>query len=389
MASSALDLLFGKIVFTLENEASLLSGVRDEIKEMERELDSMRSFLVDAERAAGHYSQAEENWVANVRDIACGIEDVLDEFICHMSKQQQQWRRNKFTSFFLRGIHFPKNLILKHKTAATLQKINKELINMQNRNQRYGLNQLKGKDEEMDPNLLKNESESCLFLKDDDLVGIEKTQYDLLNWLTDGELQRTVISVVGMGGSGKTALVANTFNEGRIKQHFECCAWITVSQQYALEELLRSMIKELAYEKSLENLNAMSFRGLGERIQNYLQTRRYLIVLDDVWSIGIWHQISRVLPDGRNGSRVIITTRMADVASFQFGIKSHILELKPLRDDAAWKLFCMKAFPSNGRQCPSHLDSLARNLAEKCEGLPLAIVALGGLLSCKTSNIDE
>ncbi|XVF42764.1 hypothetical protein PTKIN_Ptkin01aG0390600 [Pterospermum kingtungense] len=75
MALSTLDLLFGKIVFTLENEASLLSGVRDEIKEIERELNSMRSFLEGAERSAGHYSQAKENWVANVRDIACEIED--------------------------------------------------------------------------------------------------------------------------------------------------------------------------------------------------------------------------------------------------------------------------------------------------------------------------
>ncbi|XVF42768.1 hypothetical protein PTKIN_Ptkin01aG0391000 [Pterospermum kingtungense] len=68
MASSTLDLLFGKIVFILENEASLLSGVRDEIKEIERELNSMRSFLEDTEKAGGHYSQAKENWVANVRD---------------------------------------------------------------------------------------------------------------------------------------------------------------------------------------------------------------------------------------------------------------------------------------------------------------------------------
>ncbi|XVF42772.1 hypothetical protein PTKIN_Ptkin01aG0391500 [Pterospermum kingtungense] len=125
MALTTVDLLSGKILSILENEASLLSGVRDEIKEIGRELNSMRSFLVDAESAAGHYSQAKENWVANVRDIACEIEDILDEFICHMSKQQQ-WRRNKFTSFFLKSIHFLQNLFLKHKTAAKLQKINKE-----------------------------------------------------------------------------------------------------------------------------------------------------------------------------------------------------------------------------------------------------------------------
>ncbi|XVF42767.1 hypothetical protein PTKIN_Ptkin01aG0390900 [Pterospermum kingtungense] len=47
MASSAVDLLLGKIVSILENEASLLSGVRDEIIEIKLELNSMRSFLED------------------------------------------------------------------------------------------------------------------------------------------------------------------------------------------------------------------------------------------------------------------------------------------------------------------------------------------------------
>ncbi|XWS57973.1 hypothetical protein CRYUN_Cryun09bG0219400 [Craigia yunnanensis] len=398
MSLSTVDLLLGKIISILENEASLLSGVRDEINEINLELNSMRSFLEDSYRTAGQHSQAMNDWVANVRDIACEIEDVLHEFMYHMSKQQQ-WRGNKYTSFFLKGIHFPHNLFLRHKTADKLQKINKKLINMQNRNKRYGVNQLEGKDDEKmkgmphnyDPNWLKTKSESSLFLKDDDLVGIETTQSKLLSWLADGELQRIVISVVGMGGSGKTTLVANTFNKEKINQHFECYAWITVSQQYAVEELLRSMIKEIVKEtneKNLVNMKSMSYRDLGEMLKNYLQTRRYLIVLDDVWSIELWKLISRVLPNGRNGSRLMITTRMRDVASFQFGTISHILELKPLRDDDAWTLFCMKAFPSNLGQCPPHLDSLARNLAEKCEGLPLAIVALGGLLSCKTS-IDE
>ncbi|XVF42769.1 hypothetical protein PTKIN_Ptkin01aG0391200 [Pterospermum kingtungense] len=315
MSLSSVDLLLGKIISILENEASLLSGVRDEITEIKRELKSMKSFLEDADKAAGHCSRAKENWVADVRDIASEIEDVLDNFIYHMSKQLQ-WRGNRFKSFFLKGIHFPQNLSLKHKTADKLQKINKELKNMHDRNQRYRVDhQLEGKDEKMegtlgnyDPNWLKNESESSLFLKDDDLVGIEKTQYDLLNWLTDGELQRTVISVVGMGGSGKTTLVANTFNKERIKQHLDCCVWITVSHQYAFPELIRSMIKQFTKAENLENLNAMSYRDLGATIFNYLQKMRYLIVLDDVWSIEIWEQLSRVLPNGGNGSRVVITT---------------------------------------------------------------------------------
>ena len=123
MDLSTVDLFLSKIVSILENEASLLSGVRDEINEIKLELNSMRSFLEDSDRTAGQHSQAKNNWVANVRDIACEIEDVLHKFMYHMSKQQQ-WRGNKYTCFFLKGIHFPHNLFLRQKTADKLQKIN-------------------------------------------------------------------------------------------------------------------------------------------------------------------------------------------------------------------------------------------------------------------------
>ncbi|XP_017976946.1 PREDICTED: disease resistance protein RPM1 [Theobroma cacao] len=393
MALSATDLLLGRILSIMENEASLLSGVHDEINELKLELTSMRSFLEDADRTRVVQSKAENDWVVGVREIAHQVEDIIDKYMYDMNRQQQ-WRWGyTFTSFFLKGIQVPQNLWMKDRFAKKLQDINKEIKSIPERSQRYGVYQLEVKDKNLqgmlgncDLNWLKNESESSLFLKDDDLVGIKKTQRELLGWLTNGDLERTVISVTGMGGLGKTTLVANTFNKQVVNQHFDFCAWITVSQQYAIEELLRSMIKEIymkANEQTPVNLNALSYRDLGEKLEKYLQAKRYLIVLDDVWSLNLWQQISRVLPNGRNGSRIMLTTRMKEVAFFQFGIVNHVLELKPLRDKEAWTLFCMKAFPSNLGQCPPYLDSLARNLAEKCKGLPLAIVALGGLLSSK------
>ncbi|XP_022718668.1 LOW QUALITY PROTEIN: disease resistance protein RPM1-like [Durio zibethinus] len=387
MALSATDVLFSKILSMLENQASLQSGVGDEINEIKLELSSMRSFLEDADDGPRAQSKAENDWVAGVREISYQVEDIIDEYMYDMNKQQQ-WKGN-----FLKGIQFPQNLWLKHKLGRKLRDIKERIKSIPERRQRYGVYQLEGRDRRRegmlgnyDLNWLKNESESSLFLKDDDLVGIKKTQRELLDWLTNGNLERTVISVTGMGGSGKTTLVANTFIKQTVKQHFDFCAWTTVSQQYTIEELLRSTIKEI-YKKNNEqtpvNLNSLSYRDLGEKLEKYLQARRYLIVLDDVWNLNLWQQISRVLPNGRNGSRVMLTTRMGEVASFQFGTTNHVLEVKPLRDNEAWTLFCMKAFPSNLGQCPPNLDSLARNLAEKCKGLPLAIVALGGLLSSK------
>ncbi|KAH1090776.1 hypothetical protein J1N35_018033 [Gossypium stocksii] len=70
-----------------------------------------------------------------------------------------------------------------------------------------------------------------------------------------------------MGGSGKTTLVANTFNKQSVKQHFDFCSWITVSQQYAIEELFRSMVKDIYKQKNEEvpmHVDTMTYRALLE-----------------------------------------------------------------------------------------------------------------------------
>ncbi|CAN0913022.1 Disease resistance protein RPM1 [Linum grandiflorum] len=89
--------------------------------------------------------------------------------------------------------------------------------------------------------------------------------------------------------------------------------------------------------------------------------------------------------DGHKGSRVIITTRMDDIASYSSSqVGSHVYHVKPLNKDKAWQLFCMRAFPSKScNKCPPELQVIANRFMEKCEGLPLAI----GLLATKTSSI--
>ncbi|XWS73829.1 hypothetical protein CRYUN_Cryun02cG0163100 [Craigia yunnanensis] len=193
-----------------------------------------------------------------------------------------------------------------------------------------------------------------------------------------------------MGGSGKTTLVANIFNKRSVKQHFDFCIWITVSQQYSIEELFRSMVKDV-YKQRKEvpmQVDTMSYRVLVDTLVQYLQSRRYLIVLDDVWNIEFWQEIHIALPEGMRGSRIMFTTRREDVAPLQFGFVSYIHLIQPLRKDEAWELFCKKAFPNKLGGCPPHLDPLGRKLVEKSEGLPLAIVALGGLMSSKKSIAD-
>ncbi|PRQ47615.1 putative P-loop containing nucleoside triphosphate hydrolase, leucine-rich repeat domain, L [Rosa chinensis] len=387
MASAPTDLLIGKIVSILESEASSIAGVRDEVDEIKLELESMKSFLEDTERKKAS-TQGEKTWIANVRNLACDVEDIIDEFMYRMYEKESGGR---FARFLQKTIHVPKNLWYKRRIANKLQKIIAAIKAIPERKQRYGLIGQEGTSSDDVHKRVKTKAESSLFEKEDELVGIEGKKQMLMGWLINGEKKQTIVSVVGMGGSGKTTLVANTFTQETVKRHFNCFAWITVSQTYVLEDLFRSLIKEFHQSIKQEvpgNLHAMSYRELLDMLTNFLVSKRYLVVLDDVWDITLWENIRLSFPDELIGSRIILTTRREDIASYSFGVESHVYPIQLLQRDEAKELFSKKAFPTYDNICPPELEPLAWELVEKCNGLPLAIVALRGLMSSKKSSVE-
>ncbi|GMI97487.1 RESISTANCE TO PSEUDOMONAS SYRINGAE 3, RESISTANCE TO P. SYRINGAE PV MACULICOLA 1 [Hibiscus trionum] len=392
MSSSSVNFVLGRLIILLQNETSSLLRVPDEIREIKLLLESMGSFLLDSDRV-GVGSQTQKLWVKNVRELAYEVENVIDEFAYHENKRQQWRRGNTCKKFIQKGLYLPKDCYVRHGVAAKLQNINKRMRSITERTRQFGAQELEEKgttsQSHYDPKWKNRFSESSLFFNDDDLVGINKAQHELLGWLMAEEPRRTVISVVGMGGSGKTTLVANTFNKQSVKQHFDFCTWITVSQQYEIEELFRSIVKDIYNQTTREvplHVDTMTYRELVETLVQFLRSRRYLVILDDVWSIRFWQEINIAFPEGMRGSRIVVTTRREDVVPCESGFVSHVHRIQPLLMNDAWDLFGKKAFPNGLGECPSHLDeSLARNLVEKCEGLPLAIAALGGLMSSKRS----
>ncbi|PRQ29861.1 putative P-loop containing nucleoside triphosphate hydrolase, leucine-rich repeat domain, L [Rosa chinensis] len=387
MALSAAVLLIGKLGAILENERTTIASVRDEIDSIRKELESMKAFLVDAEAYTAK-TETEKLWIASIRDLAYEVEDIIDEFMYHMHEKQSGSRLSRRLH---KTICFPKSLWFRRKTAKRLQKITKKIKDESERSQRFSVGPVGGATTSEDIHrLVQNQAESSFFSMEDELVGIEGKKQILMGWLMDEDQHQTVISVVGMGGSGKTTLAAKTFNNEGVKRHFHCCAWITVSQTSHDEgHLFRSLIMEFyksRKEDVPENLNTISRRELIELLVNYLESKKYLVVLDDVWDIKVWREIKVSLQDRQLGSRIIVTTRKEEVAANSFGVKSHVHHIQPLLKNEAWELFCKKAFSSNEHKtCPPDFVSLACQLVEKCEGLPLAIVGLGGLMSSKNS----
>ncbi|KAM1147015.1 hypothetical protein ACFX19_039473 [Malus domestica] len=273
---SAASLLIGKIAAILENEASSIAAVRDEVDELKLELISMKSFLIDAEGKEPQ-TEGERTWVTSVRDLTCDAENVIDEFLYHIYDKQSA---TPFAKLLHRTIYFPKNLWHRHRIAKKLQKITKKIKAIPERNERYGVSTIEGTSSDSVPRWVKNKAESSLYIMEDELIGIEDKKQTLMGLLMNGKENEMVVSVVGMGGSGKTTLVANTFNNENVKRQFDCYAWITVSQTYVIEDLFKQMIKKFHQgrkEEVPEHLNSMSYEELLEMLSTYLKSKREIV----------------------------------------------------------------------------------------------------------------
>ena len=111
--------------------------------------------------------------------------------------------------------------------------------------------------------------------------------------------------------------------------------------------------------------------------------------MDDIWKTEVWNEVSIAFPDNSKGSRILITSRIKEVALHASSVNNSIPPIPPippyelpfLKEDKSWDLFSKKVFW--GGTCPPELETLGRLLVKSCHGLPLAIVVLGGLLANK------
>ncbi|XP_058082325.1 disease resistance protein RPM1-like [Magnolia sinica] len=385
MAEIVVQLLFEKLSVLLTQEASLLSGVRNEVEKIMQELHSMQAFLRDADRRKDSNERV-RTWVQQVREAAYDVEDIIDKFVYHMDRP----RRGGVRGFLVKTVRIPKNIYYRHWLATRLQETNSSIRNISEIKVRYGLNQIEeGTSSNDDREMWQRDVETSLFKEDVDIVGMKKELGLIDRWLVEEEDRLMVISVRGMGGVGKTTLVTKAYKNQQVKKHFDFYACVSISQTLKIDELLRSIIKQLleATEEAVPNdLAAKDAHELRRMVRRHLQSKKYLTVLDDVWSTNDWNKISDIFPDSKCGSRLIVTTRDARVG-FAMGERSRVCELQSLQQEEAWELFCNKAFQNE--RCPTDLYPLARSIVEKCEGLPLAIVTMGSLLSSKGKSALE
>ncbi|XP_055831683.1 putative late blight resistance protein homolog R1C-3 [Solanum dulcamara] len=205
---------------------------------------------------------------------------------------------------------------------------------------------------------------------DEEVVGFEKDAESIMQKLTRGTKKLDVISIFGMPGLGKTTLARKVYNNPSIVNHFDVQVWCSVSQAYDSSTLLGDILKQTTRKSEIVEADERA-----DMLRKSLIGRRYVIVLDDIWDVKAWEDLVLCFPMGENGSRVMVTTRIEEVAK-HLQHHSDPYPLRFLTQTESWKLLQKKVF--RGESCPPSLLPAALQVAKHCKGLPLVIVLVAG-----------
>ncbi|GMN71383.1 hypothetical protein TIFTF001_054607, partial [Ficus carica] len=397
MAETAVGLVIDKLIPLLTEEAYLLRGIHHEVDDIKCDLEFLLAFLkdadIEAERDQGTMSSnVVKVWVEKLRQEAFEVEDTIDEYT-HLMTQQRRSHKYRFISFLRRSACLIIKLKPRHDIASKIQEIKRRVRDINDKSAAYISNSTQARSATTENKMWYDPRTDSCFLQENEVVGIQSTRDKLIALVEDESPQRSVTALLGMGGLGKTTLAHQVYV--RVKGRFDCHAWIEVSRSYNKVELLQNLLSKFyqAREEPVpEGIDVMDQRTLTTKTKDYLQGKSYCVVFDDVWNSTFWADIKNALPDQNEKlGRTIITTRDVNVANFcKESALVHFHQLQPLPPDAAWELFRNRAFKYDFQgRCPPNLEKLSHEILQRCDGLPLAIVVIAGLLSTKEKNANE
>ncbi|KAJ0483333.1 putative P-loop containing nucleoside triphosphate hydrolase, leucine-rich repeat domain superfamily [Helianthus annuus] len=191
----------------------------------------------------------------------------------------------------------------------------------------------------------------------------------------------SIVPIIGMGGVGKTTLAGLLYNDDQVNNHFALKAWICISDEFDVPVRSKEIFITFGGDVKKEHEN---FNKLQEAIRDHLTRKRFLLVLDDVWSESSkdWETLVSPFYTCSPGSKIIVTARK-DILLKELGYNSQYKHLESLSDDDALSLFALHALGVRNFDSHLSLKQHGEGIVKKCDGLPLALIALGTSLRTK------
>ncbi|KAH0647260.1 hypothetical protein KY290_033250 [Solanum tuberosum] len=370
----------GSLLEILDNsDNELKKRVKDLANEVEDEVKSQVLLIMEQKEANERLRKILEQ---AIKDIANEVEDEVESQVLLIMEKDEHIRteaNERLLIILQQAIKEANERLRKilEQAIKDIDSVKEELINQRNKNNNLlagncslgGSTSPRSQISTLEKDMVGHNDEQ-------DMVGHINEQGNMRCQLTGHSSQLEVISIAGMGGIGKSTFAKKMFSDPSIVGFFDVRGWITVSEDYSLRKMLISLLQNAIGVN--EELDKKPDDILADCLQKSLKRRRYLIVVDDIWSTKAWEDIRQWFPENNNRSRILLTTRIMEVARYASYPKNPF-PMRFLDPEESWNLFCQKAFGKN--DCPAEFENVGKVIVGNCNGLPLMISVTAGSLS--------
>ncbi|XP_034705380.1 putative disease resistance protein At1g50180 [Vitis riparia] len=350
----------GRLTDLLIQEAKLLHGVTGEVEEIQTELRRMQGFLKVADARQDEDKAVISSCIAEIREAAYDAEDVIETFAFRVALRG----RSGFLNILKRCACIFSELIAPRKVGTEIEAIKQRISTTTARLETYdNVNRTEGRERSS------SRDERQPRFNDEETVGVEDSVKILVEQLVKPDKRCSVVSIWGMGGLGKTTLARKVYHHVDVRRHFDCYAWCSISQHCNIRGVVEGLLIKLtsSSEEQIKKIEKMRDEELFKRAYEIQKEKKCLVILDDVWRMEDWECLRPAFPLLKEGSKILLTTRIQAVALHVDPQHHFLCQPKLLSAEESWKLLQRKAFPSYkaigpSRQAAIFQDKLAHGL---------------------------
>ncbi|KAK4564507.1 hypothetical protein RGQ29_006541 [Quercus rubra] len=361
------------------NQIGSIWGVNDELEKMKNTISTIQAVLEDAEEQQVKNHQVKD-WLMKLRDAAFDADDLLSEFTTHVLQQEVK-DGHEFAKKVRTLISSSKQLVFGDEMAPKLRAMRERFNDIASDRNNFQLIE-----RPFETRAVSRERETHSFVRDKEVIGREEDKKAIIGLLQDSDVKDDVsfISIVGIGGLGKTTLAQYVYNDKIVKAHFELEIWVCVSDVFDVKTIVENIIISATRKKP----ESLIMEHLQIELREILNQKMYLLVLDDVWNENeeTWGKLRTLLLDGKRGSKVVITTRTKLVARITSPMSQY--SLKGLSEDQSWSLLKQMAFEEGQETINTNFKAIGMDIVKKCKGVPLAIKLIGRVLNHKKTESE-
>lgn len=374
----------------IRQELRLVVGVDKDIENLKSTFTAIRAVLLDAEMSRVRKEPEKEGlelWLQDLLHVSYDMDDILADWTNAIVKREEELanadtrKRKVLLTMALPCFSFSR-VVLRRDIALKIKEINERLEGIAVKKDRYNLQKITVPE-------TSRRTKTVSHINTSEVCGREGDKNALVRALLNENSSRAdrglhLISVVGMGGIGKTTLAQLAYNSPEVKNYFDKRIWVCVSDSFDAAKIGKAIIEDA--EGNAPNL--FELNSIMSHLRKSIARKRFLIVLDDVWNEDPmkWDPLRICLTNDVSSSKILVTTRKEGVAKIMGS--SYTLPLGLLSEQDCWSLFSQIAFFEKKKEEREEFKIIGKRIAQKCKGLPLAAKTIGNLMRLKNSVQD-